>query len=205
MADRFDKSLARRPAADPQPRRDEATLPDDDPLVELARIVSGNESFDQILGSRYRTPAEPPRPAAQPRAQQPRDFSFDLEAELLNDLHSSFDPSARQAEPPARPAAPVTPRAVEPPRAEGKRGQVAFDVDVVTVSLIVRVGTFASARDAGSRRIRTRQIAARANAWCAWLCLLLVTVRISAPSAKSGRTAGVNRLIPACLTVILHW
>ncbi|MBN9433152.1 MAG: SPOR domain-containing protein [Bosea sp.] len=118
MADRFDKSLARRPAADPQPRRDEATLPDDDPLVELARIVSGNESFDQILGSRYRTPAEPPRPAAQPRAQQPRDFSFDLEAELLNDLHSSFDPSARQAEPPARPAAPVTPRAVEPPRAQ---------------------------------------------------------------------------------------
>lgn len=117
MADRFDKSLARRPAADPQPRRDEATLPDDDPLVELARIVSGNESFDQILGSRYRTPAEPPR-AAQPRAQQPRDFSFDLEAELLNDLHSSFDPSARQAEPPARPAAPVTPRAVEPPRAQ---------------------------------------------------------------------------------------
>ena len=116
MADRFDKSLARRPAADPQPRRDEATLPDDDPLVELARIVSGNESFDQILGSRYRTPAEPPRPAAQPRAQQPRDFSFDLEAELLNDLHSSFDPSARQAEPPARPSAPVTPRAVEPPR-----------------------------------------------------------------------------------------
>ncbi|MCX5480340.1 SPOR domain-containing protein [Kaistia geumhonensis] len=117
MADRFDKSLARRPAADPQPRRDEATLPDDDPLVELARIVSGNESFDEILGSRYRPQAEPPRAAAQPRASQQRDFSFDLEAELLNDLHSSFDPSARPAEAPARSAAPVTPRGTEPPRA----------------------------------------------------------------------------------------
>ncbi len=95
MADRFDKSYARRPAAESAPRRaDTADLPEDDPLVELARIVSGNESFDEILGSRYR-PAEPSRAAAPASRAAPRDTSFDLEAELLSDLQSSFDPAAR--------------------------------------------------------------------------------------------------------------
>ncbi|MBZ9935448.1 SPOR domain-containing protein [Mesorhizobium sp. BR1-1-16] len=109
MADRFDKSFARRPAGEVPRRDDTADLPEDDPLVELARIVSGNESFDQILGSRYQ-PQEAPLRAAPRSAQPPRDTSFDLEAELLNDLHSSFDPGARSAPAPRAPE----PRAAEP-------------------------------------------------------------------------------------------
>ena len=113
MADRFDKSQARRPA-DVAPRRsDMADLQDDDPLVELARIVSGNESFDEILGSRYRQP-EAPRAAPSARGAAPRDTSFDLEAELLNDLQSSFDPAPR----PAPAARAPEPRIAEPRMSE---------------------------------------------------------------------------------------
>lgn len=118
MADRFDNSRTRRPATDGGMRND-GQLPEDDPLAELARIVAGNESFDQILGSRGRPAAEPP---AAPQA--PRDVSFDLEAELLNDLHSSFDPAARQADPRAAAPAPrgMPPsREGEPPRAAPTR------------------------------------------------------------------------------------
>ncbi len=110
MADRFEKSQARRPATEAAPRRsDTADLPEDDPLVELARIVSGNESFDEILGTRYRQP-EPPRAAQPGRGAASRDLSFDLEAELLSDLQTSFDPNARQAPQPRG----AEPRMTEP-------------------------------------------------------------------------------------------
>jgi hypothetical protein len=108
MADRYDNSFPRRPqAADGNTgRRNEQPSPaEDDPLVELARIVSGKSSFDDIVGSR--APAAPTVRPSQSAAV--RDTSFDLESELMNDLQSSFDPSARSAA--SRPAK------VEPPQA----------------------------------------------------------------------------------------
>lgn len=123
MADRYDKSFTRKSTA-PDPA---APMQPDDPLAELARIVSGNQSFDDLVGRQasqrpvsqpqvsQRPAAAPPPPPAQAPAARPsvRDFSFDLESELLNDLQSSFDPAARAApprmEPPpvARPAQPA--------------------------------------------------------------------------------------------------
>ncbi|SHG05343.1 Cell division protein DedD (protein involved in septation) [Kaistia soli DSM 19436] len=132
MADRFDKSFARRPSGEVPRRDDAADLPEDDPLVELARIVSGNESFDQILGSRYQ-PQDPPRQASPRSAQPPRDTSFDLEAELLNDLHSSFDPAARPVPRAPEPRAPdprlSQPRAPEPVRAPSRAADPAPRAD----------------------------------------------------------------------------
>ncbi|BCP53165.1 hypothetical protein K32_17820 [Kaistia sp. 32K] len=88
---------------------------EDDPLVELARIVSGKSSFDDIVGSRSPAAAPTVRPA---QSANVRDTSFDLESELMNDLQSSFDPSVRSAS--GRPAQvePQPPRAV-PPRDPG--------------------------------------------------------------------------------------
>ncbi|MBN8999937.1 MAG: hypothetical protein J0H54_11260 [Rhizobiales bacterium] len=118
MADRYEKSFTRKsPAYEPaQP------APQEDPLAELARIVSGNQSFDDLVGR----PAAAPRPAARPipTRSSPRDLSFDLESELLNDLQSSFDPASRaapqRAEPPVqqpRSAQPTASREpAEPPR-----------------------------------------------------------------------------------------
>ncbi|MCX5493592.1 SPOR domain-containing protein [Kaistia dalseonensis] len=112
MADRYDNSFSRRPnAADSATgrRADPAVPAEQDPLVELARIVSGKSSFDDLVGGR-------PQAAPTVRQQQPpqlrpqgRDVSFDLESELLNDLQSSFDPTARPA--PPRYAAPEPERA----------------------------------------------------------------------------------------------
>lgn len=114
---------------------------DEDPLVELARIVSEDGGFSG------RTPERPraePSEAAEPRIEQPqiaepnveeplveqhrvmpaepltdRDaFSSDLEAELLHELETSFA-SAHEAprqEPPAEEPAPSYP--VEPPETE---------------------------------------------------------------------------------------
>lgn len=113
MADRYDNSFSRRPqpADGNTGRRNEQPSPaEDDPLVELARIVSGKSSFDDIVGSR--APAAPTvRPS---QSANVRDTSFDLESELMNDLQSSFDPSARSAA--GRPAKvePQPPRPVQP-------------------------------------------------------------------------------------------
>jgi len=117
MADRYEKSFTRKPnPADPASSRSPSS---DDPLAELARIVSGNQSFDDLVGR----PAAPPQPAprqaapAAPAQRAPsRDFSFDLESELLNDLQSSFDPNARVAPPRAQePRMQEQPRMQEPP------------------------------------------------------------------------------------------
>ena len=107
MADRYEKSFTRKPQA-PEPAQPASQ---EDPLAELARIVSGNQSFDDLVG---RQAAQ--RPAARPLSARPapRDLSFDLESELLNDLQSSFDPASRAAAPRVEPQA-AQPRAVQPP------------------------------------------------------------------------------------------
>src|SRR5690349_13580161 len=94
MADRYDNSFSRRAPADGNTgrRNEQSSAAEDDPLVELARIVSGKSSFDDIVGSRSPMAAPTVRPSQSP---QVRDTSFDLESELMNDLQSSFDPSAR--------------------------------------------------------------------------------------------------------------
>jgi cell division septation protein DedD len=117
MADRYDNSFSRRPQAtdgNTGRRNEQPPATEDDPLVELARIVSGKSSFDDIVGSR--APAAPTvRPA---QAANVRDTSFDLESELMNDLQSSFDPAARSPSGRTPPLEPQPPRAV-PPRDPG--------------------------------------------------------------------------------------
>ncbi|MCX5577368.1 SPOR domain-containing protein [Kaistia terrae] len=116
MADRYDNSFSRRPAPldGNTGRRNEQPSPvEDDPLVELARMVSGNSSFDDIVGGRGTVASPVVRPAQQSGV---RDTSFDLESELMNDLQTSFDPAVRTAS--GRPAQVEPPRAA-PPRDEG--------------------------------------------------------------------------------------
>jgi hypothetical protein len=80
---------------------------EEDPLVELARIVSEDGGFS---GRR----AEKAKPRQEPQRNQ-RGLSADLEAELLQELESSF---AEQQAPAPRPAPPPAPRPVaSPPQA----------------------------------------------------------------------------------------
>jgi hypothetical protein len=88
-----------------------------DPLVELARIVSGKSSvFDTM-------PARGERPQAAQRAPLPSqtELASDLESELLNELQASFSmiqESVAAAPPPAPPApvpVPAPPVAAAPP------------------------------------------------------------------------------------------
>ncbi len=95
---------------DPKNVRDnrESFDADEDPLVELARIVSEDGGFS----GRVR-----PRPSAQPVAHE--DLSADLEAELLQELETSFAgreaaPSATEPSAAAPAAAPPAPPQPEP-------------------------------------------------------------------------------------------
>lgn len=118
MADRYDNSFSRRPGSPDgnTGRRNEQPAPaEDDPLVELARIVSGKSSFDDIVGGRGPVAAPVVRPAQQANV---RDTSFDLESELMNDLQTSFDPAVRSASGRPVQVEPQPPRAVQP-RDEG--------------------------------------------------------------------------------------
>jgi hypothetical protein len=68
----------------------------DDPLVELARIVSGRSAPAAAAGRPEKplAPAPQPQPEVPPRAYQPlpseADLARDLESELLNELQASF-------------------------------------------------------------------------------------------------------------------
>ncbi|MCX5568842.1 SPOR domain-containing protein [Kaistia nematophila] len=118
MADRYDNSFSRRPPplGEDLARRNAQPAPtEEDPLVELARMVSGNSSFDDIVGGRAQPAAPVVRPAQQANV---RDTSFDLESELMNDLQSSFDPATRAAAGRPLQVEPQPPRAA-PPRDEG--------------------------------------------------------------------------------------
>ena len=128
MADRYDPKVTVRPAAD-RKASDSSQGPatSDDPLFELARIVSGRGAGATPAAappSRGR-PAPPPEPA-RPSAREP-DILGDLEAELLSDLRASFavvkktiEPPPEQMPPPQPPAAAALPPAgpARPPQPE---------------------------------------------------------------------------------------
>lgn len=81
MSDRYDPKLSARP---PGGRRPDAAAPDDDPLAELARIVTGRTTMDPAPDARGRSSS------ATPDAAQEADLANDLESELLSDLQASF-------------------------------------------------------------------------------------------------------------------
>ncbi len=143
MADRYDPKVTVRPASDRKgsdPRQDPATS--DDPLFELARIVSGRgagaagAAASASVPPRGR-PAPPPEPA-RPAEPQP-DILGDLEAELLSDLQASFAavkeaiepgratdrpaPRSTQNAPPSPPSAAMPPS--QPERPQGLRPEAA--------------------------------------------------------------------------------
>ncbi|MCX5515138.1 hypothetical protein C3941_12340 [Kaistia algarum] len=124
MVDRYDKSFTRKPVgSEPAAQR---PVPQDDPLVELARIVSGNQSFDDLVGRPAAQPTVATRPASAQRAPV-RDTSFDLESELLNDLQSSFDPASRPSSPRASAPEPRQEPRQEPRAAQAAAPRESFD------------------------------------------------------------------------------
>ena len=123
MADRYDPKVTVRPTSDRKgadPHQGAAAS--DDPLFELARIVSGrgagaNSGPAAPPPPLRGRPAPPPEPA-KPVAPEP-DILGDLEAELLSDLQASFAAVKEAIEPaeppPAARAAPQPPAAAAPP------------------------------------------------------------------------------------------
>ncbi len=116
MADRYDPKVTVRPMTDRKGSdAHEGAAASDDPLFELARIVSGRgagatpAAAAPASSPRARpTPSpEPAKPAAEP------DVLGDLEAELLSDLQASFAAVRDAIEP--RPTAAPTQPAREPP------------------------------------------------------------------------------------------
>lgn len=108
MPDRYDPKLALRPVGERKPSDSRRAAAADDPLAELAALVSGR-------GSRSKQ-----APAAPPPASDGGDVLGDLETELLNDLQASFAAVRDMVAVPPPSAAPKEPpRAVdiEPPRA----------------------------------------------------------------------------------------
>ncbi|WP_421724105.1 SPOR domain-containing protein [Bauldia sp.] len=108
MPDRYDPKVPVRP---PGERKPAASTDGDDPLAELARMVTGRAGFDQ--------PPEEPTDVPAPETTADGDLTADLESELLNDLQASF---AALGEPLADPAPAdqehATPEAeIEPPAA----------------------------------------------------------------------------------------
>lgn len=87
---------------------------EEDPLVELARIVSEDSGF---YGSRAER--------AKPQREEPIDrnaYSADLESELLQELESSFSaraPAPRRTPAPAAPGARPAPESIAPPPSDG--------------------------------------------------------------------------------------
>lgn len=80
MPDRYDPKLTVRP---PGERKQAAAAGEDDPLAELARIVTGRSTFDPPPAEKSRTV-----PASDDAGDS--DLNADLESELLNDLQASF-------------------------------------------------------------------------------------------------------------------
>jgi hypothetical protein len=124
MADRYDPKLSLRPVGDRKaadPRRTQGVQ--DDPLAELAKLVSGRST----PSSQARARSAPPT-VSEPPPQRGDGFG-DLETELLNDLQASFA-AVREtltqavappvaAPPVAAPPAP-TPPAPQPPTARSE-------------------------------------------------------------------------------------
>ncbi len=132
MADRYDPKVTVRPATDRKESNSrQGSASSDDPLFELARIVSGRGVGAAPGGSSPPSrgrPAPPPEPA-RPATAEP-DILGDLEAELLSDLQSSFAAirGATESVRPEPPSAPVSPpqppvAAAPPPAQPGRPPQ----------------------------------------------------------------------------------
>src|SRR5579871_4068133 len=91
MADRYDPKLSVRPLSERKPAPGAAG---EDPLVELARIVSGRSTFDPAPAARAKT--VPVNGAVASDVA----LANDLESELLNDLQASFSSTFYASPPP---------------------------------------------------------------------------------------------------------
>jgi hypothetical protein len=122
MPDKYDPKFSVRPSGDRKPPNPGAEA--DDPLFELARLVSGK-------GFEAASARSSDRAAPAPRAPLPSETELarDLESELLNELQASFsmlqEPIASAMQPsstppPAAPPAPAPPPSmtIAPPQAE---------------------------------------------------------------------------------------
>jgi hypothetical protein len=104
MADRYEPKLTVRPLSERKP----ALSPEaeNDPLVELTRMVSGRSTFDPPPAPKAKTV-----PAASANTSGDAGLATDLESELLNDLQASF---AMLRETAAKPTPAPTPLPPEP-------------------------------------------------------------------------------------------
>ena len=116
MPDRYDPKLSVRPPADrknPDGRGGQGPG-GEDPLVELARIVSGRSAFENIA-PKSEKPAPPPVSAPQALPSE-ADLARDLESELLNELQASFSTIPEIVGRPAPPPEPAPAPAPPPPQ-----------------------------------------------------------------------------------------
>lgn len=118
MPDRYDPKLSIRPAGDRKPsERPAGQGSADDPLAELARIVSGRADPAGNPG-RTETPGVRVPPASQPQPlPSEADLARDLESELLNELQASFSTIPEVVGRPATPEPPPQQPAPAPPEA----------------------------------------------------------------------------------------
>lgn len=116
MPDRYDpklsvRSTGGRPPAE-GPERQESNV--DDPLVELARIVSGSSNSENHTGRPEESSSQEPPAASEATPQQPlpseADLAKDLESELLNELQASFSTIPDIVGQPAPPPVPPKPQ-----------------------------------------------------------------------------------------------
>ncbi len=108
---------------------------DEDPLVELARIVSEDNSFYGSRGER-----------GKPAREEPIDrnaYSADLESELLHELESSFAAPARTAPPPrSNPPPPAAVRTPSPSPQTPAAGAASDGSDDLLRSIEQQLGDF---------------------------------------------------------------
>ncbi|HZP19152.1 MAG TPA: SPOR domain-containing protein [Bauldia sp.] len=119
MADRYEPKLSVRPMSERKPAQPPA---EDDPLLELTRMISGRSTFDPAPAQKNKTV---PAATSAGASQGDSGLAMDLESELMSDLQASFglirdgmaSPAAAKAAPapaPAAPAAPPKPAAPSP-------------------------------------------------------------------------------------------
>ena len=124
MPDRYDPKLSVRPAGDRKPsEKAEGQGPEaDDPLAELARIVSGRADPVATSGMTEKSAVRVP-PTSQPQPlPSEADLARDLESELLNELQASFSMIPEVV---GRPAPPEPPPPQQPAPAPPKTPSIA--------------------------------------------------------------------------------
>lgn len=128
MPDRYDPKFSVRSTDDRPPAEDsgESEANPDDPLVELARIVSGRSAIEKHSGASENSGVLEGAPEQESISKSDEllplpsdaDLAKDLEAELLNELQASFSTIpdiVGQPQPPAPPAEPTAQTEWAPP------------------------------------------------------------------------------------------